>query len=108
MAKQLSLKIITPERIVHEEKVDQVTIPTIDGKITVLPDHVPLVSVLSTGDIVAKKGNEEIPFVVVGGFVRIVSNEVDILAYFALPMEHIATEEAIARAEARARELKHQ
>src|SRR6185436_7975234 len=69
---------------------------------------VPLVSVLSTGDIVAKKGNEEIPFVVVGGFVRIVSNEVDILADFALHVEQVATEEAIARAEARARELKQQ
>ncbi len=108
MTKKLSLKIITPERVVHESSVDQVMIPTIDGHITVLPDHVPLVSVLSTGDIVAKTGTEEHPFVVASGFVRITGKEVDILADFALPVEHIASEEAIAQAQARAHELQRQ
>ena len=52
-SKQLKLKIITPERLILEEIVDQVSLPTENGEITVLPDHIPLITSLLSGDIVA-------------------------------------------------------
>ena len=104
-AKYLKLKIITPERIVFEEDVDQVTLPTIEGEITILPGHIPLISALKSGDIVAKKGDEFIPMAVVGGFAEINAGEVAVLADFA---EHVSelSDEVVARAKARAEELK--
>ena len=104
MAKQLKLKIITPEKTVLEEMVDSVTIPTTEGEIGVFPDHIPLVVALRSGDIVAKKGGEEIPMAVSGGFIEIHDNEVAILADFA---EHVSeiTEDAVEKARARAAEL---
>ncbi len=109
MSKQIKLKIITPERIVLEEMVDSVTIPTTEGEIGIFPNHIPLVSTLKSGDIVAKKGDEIIPMAVAGGFIEIKSNqenitEVAVLADFA---EHVSeiSDDVLVKAKARAEEL---
>jgi len=107
--KQLKLKIVTPERLVLEEMVDQVSLPTTEGEITVLPEHIPLISGLTSGDVVAMRNGEQIPMAVVGGFVETKKNdgitEVAILADFA---EHISelSDEKIAQAKTHAEELK--
>ena len=108
--KQLKLKIVTPERLVLEEMVDQVSLPTILGEITILPDHIPLITGLASGDVVAYANGEHVPMAVVGGFVEIKKGEaghteVAVLADFA---EHLAeiSDEKIEEAKARAEELK--
>ena len=110
MAKQLKLKIVTPERLVLEEVVDQVSLPTTLGEITVLPDHIPLITGLASGDVVAYADGEHVPMAVVGGFVEVKQNEkgeteVAVLADFA---EHVAelSEEKIEQARPRAEELR--
>jgi len=113
--KQLKLKIITPERLVLEEMVDQVSLPTTLGEITILPDHIPLVTGLTSGDIVALVNGEYIPMAVVGGFIEVKpfdsaqgkQTEVTILADFA---EHIGelTDDKIEKAKTRAEELREQ
>ncbi len=111
MSKKLQLKIVTPEKLILEELVDQVTLPTIEGEITILADHIPLISALSSGDIVAVKDGEYIPMAVVGGFIELKKENdlttVVILADFA---EHLAaiTDAEIEKAKARAAELKKQ
>ena len=71
MSKKLQLKIVTPEKLILEELVDQVTVPTTEGEITVLADHIPLIASLKSGDIVAMSDGEYIPMAVVGGFIEI-------------------------------------
>lgn len=112
MSKQLKLKIITPERLVLEEMVDQVSLPTTLGEITVLANHIPLVTGLASGDIVALVNGEPVPMAVAGGFVEVKNNqegktEVAVLADFA---EHIGelSDEKIEKAKTRAEELKKQ
>lgn len=106
--KKLHLKIITPERVILAEDVDQVTLPTTEGEITVLPEHIPLIATLRSGDIVAVNNGEQIPMAVVGGFieVKIVNGETEVavLADFA---EHVSelSDEAIEKAKAKAEEL---
>ena len=112
MSKQIKLKIVTPEKLVLEEMVDQVTLPTTEGEITILPDHIPLIAGLKAGDVVAVSNGEHIPMAVVGGFVEIKNNEqgqteVAVLADFAETIAEL-TEEKIIRAKARAEELKKQ
>jgi F-type H+-transporting ATPase subunit epsilon len=111
MAKQLQLKIVTPEKLILEDLVEYVVVPTTEGEITILPDHVPLISALSSGDIVAYEGGEHIPMAVVGGFVEVKNvdgkTEVAILADFAEHVKDI-TDDAINVARARAEELKKQ
>jgi F-type H+-transporting ATPase subunit epsilon len=108
MARTLLLTIITPDAVIHEEQVDQVTIPTTEGEITVLPEHVALVTLMGKGDIVAVKDGEHIPFLVSGGFARIDGETVTIMADTAHHIDLIATAEAIAAAEQRAADLQHQ
>jgi len=112
MAKQLKLKIVTPERLILEELVDQVSLPTTLGEITVLPEHIPLIAGLASGDVVAMTGGEYVPMAVVGGFVEIKKDEegateVAVLADFA---EHVSelSDEKIEFAKARAEDLKKQ
>jgi F-type H+-transporting ATPase subunit epsilon len=104
-AGKLQFKIVTPERVLLDETVDHVTLPTMSGEITVLPNHIPLVTQLSQGDIVAVTGDEFIPVAVVGGFARIDGKEVAVLADFA---EHVSelSDEAIEQARKRAEDLK--
>lgn len=109
MSKQLKLKIVTPERLVLEEMVDQVSLPTTLGEITVLPDHIPLITGLSSGDIVAYVAGELVPFAIAGGFLEVKKNdegitEVAALADFA---EHVAdiTDEKVENARKQAAEL---
>lgn len=107
--KQLKLKIITPEKLILEEMVDQVSLPTTLGEITVMPDHIPLITELSSGDVVAYINGEYAPLAIVGGFVEVKNlnnvTEVAVLADFA---EHVVelTEEKIEKTKARALELK--
>lgn len=110
--KQLKLKIITPERLVLEEMVDQVSLPTTLGEITILADHIPLITGLASGDIVATTKGEHVPIAVVGGFIEVKKGEdeiteVAVLADFA---EHVSelSDEKIEKAKNRAEELKKQ
>lgn len=110
MSKKLQIKIVTPEKLILEELVDSVTIPTTEGEITILSDHVPLIATLSSGDIVANTNNESIPIAVVGGFIDVKNNKdgltkVTILADFA---EHVGniTDKEIEKAKDKAEELR--
>ena len=110
MSKLLKLKIVTPEKLILEESVQSVTIPTKEGEITILADHVPLIAPLASGDIVAIVNGEHVPVAVVGGFVEVKNGdegqtEVAILADFA---EHVGdiTDEAIERAKAKSEQLR--
>ncbi len=86
---KIKLKIATPERIVFEEEIDQITLPTKMGEITILPNHLPLVSTLVPGEILFKKEGQEIPMVVSGGFVEFNNNILTILADTAERIEEI-------------------
>jgi len=108
MANQIKLKIATPEKVILDEVVESVLVPTTEGEVGILPGHVPLVSSLSSGDIVAIQNGEQIPMAVVGGFVEVKrsseGSEVIILADFA---EHVSemSDEEIATAKARAEKM---
>lgn len=100
--KPINFKIATPERVVFKDEVDQITLPTQMGEITVLPDHVPLISVLSAGEVKVKKGNLERAMSVSGGFIEIQAEKVVVLADTAERAEEIdikRAEEAKKRAE---------
>ncbi len=105
----LKFKIATPEKVVYEkDSVVQVTIPTMNGEITILPNHIPLVSVLRAGELRIKDNDGEHLLAVAGGFLEVRgNNEIVILADHADRAQDID----IARAEAariRAEELMKQ
>lgn len=107
----LKFKIVTPEKTIYENEIYQVTIPTMEGEITVLPNHIPLISVLKAGELRFKDKNGEQQMAVSGGFLEVRGkNEIVILADHAQRVGDIdidKAEEARARAEEQMANLKN-
>lgn len=77
----IKFKIVTPERTVYEAEIDQITLPTVDGEITILPHHIPLIAALKSGEMILKQKNELHPLAVSGGLVEVrEGSEVVVLA----------------------------
>lgn len=93
--KRIKFEIATPERVVLKEEILQVTVPTQEGEITVLPKHSPLVSILKPGVLELKKLDGEIEIISIsGGFIEVLLNKVIILADTAERAEEIDIERA--------------
>lgn len=108
MSDKIAFEITTPEGVVYKEQIDQVTIPTTLGEITILPHHVPLVAALKAGEMVIKQNGQEIILACSGGFLEVLpENRVVVLADNAERAEQIDLERAEA-ARARAAELLQQ
>jgi len=99
----LTVDIVTAERVVYsEEGVDEVVAPGIEGELTVLPMHAPLLTMIKPGVMRIVKGNEETEMAIDGGFLEVRGNRVTVLADAAERAEEIdvaRAEEARRRAE---------
>ena len=99
---KLILEIITPIKVVLKEEVDEITIPTINGEISILPNHVDLFTKIVPGEMLIKNNNKIEPFAVMGGFLEVTKNQVNILADYAAHVKEIEiakVQEAKERAE---------
>lgn len=77
----LSVEIVTIERtLLTEEGVDEVIAPGVEGELAVLPRHAAFMTMLKPGELILKKGNDEIPFAVTGGFFEVLNDRVIVLA----------------------------
>lgn len=98
----LLLEIITPEKEIYKNEVDEVIVPTVTGEIAILPNHSALFSKVAPGELIVKKGQKEEPMAITGGFLEVSDNKVTILADYAVRAENIEVaraEEAKKRAE---------
>ena len=79
--KTIKFEIVTPKRVVLKEEIFQVTVPTQEGEMTVLPKHMPIVANLKPGVIeLIKADNTPEVISVSGGFIEVLRNKVVILA----------------------------
>jgi len=92
----LTLEIVTPDRSVVAEKVDEVEIPGAEGYFGVLPGHTPLLAMLQVGELWYRKGGETVYLSIAFGFAEVLPDRVTILAQLAERADEID----IARAEA--------
>lgn len=76
----IDLTIVTPERSVVREQVDELQIPGAEGYLGILPGHAPLFSELKVGEVGYRKGETWFFLSVAWGFVEVQSNQVRILA----------------------------
>jgi F-type H+-transporting ATPase subunit epsilon len=104
MANTLKLEIVTPEARIYSEDVDMVTLPGVEGEMGIFPMHIPLMTQVVHGEIIARKGGQEQCLAVGEGFVEITGERVAILTDMAIRSDDIdeaRAEEARKRAEAR-------
>lgn len=107
MDKSFQFKIVTPERVVYEDRVERVSLPTAMGEITVLQNHEPLVGLLEAGELTVGRDGVLDSMAVQGGLIYVAHNTVVVLADSAVKAADIdeqAAEEARKKAEATMRE----
>jgi F-type H+-transporting ATPase subunit epsilon len=100
----IKLEIVTPEAKTFSEDVEMVTLTGSEGEMGILPLHMPLMTQLVAGEIVAKKDGKNIFLAVGDGFVQVTGDRVAVLTDMAIRAENIdeaKAEEARQRAEAR-------
>ncbi len=107
----IKFEIVTPERTVLKEKIVQLSVPTKQGEITILPNHIPLISTLMAGvlEIVKEDGKSEV-MSVSGGFIEVMKDKIVILADTAEMAEEIdlaRVEDARKRAEEAKFDVRH-
>ena len=99
----IRLDIVTAERVVFSDDVDVVVAPGVEGQLGILPHHAPLMTTLQPGgELVARKGGEEISLAIAGGFLEVRPDHVIVLADAAERADEIdaaRAEEAKRRAE---------
>ena len=77
----LEVKIITPDRVVYDgTDIASVTIPTMEGVITVLPGHIPLIAPIKTGEAHFVKDGNTLALAISGGILEVRGNVIKILA----------------------------
>jgi F-type H+-transporting ATPase subunit epsilon len=77
---KLTLEIVTPDRALLREEVDEVVVPGSQGEFGVLPGHTPLLSALKIGELWYRQGQEKHYLAVAFGFVEVLPDRVTVLA----------------------------
>jgi F-type H+-transporting ATPase subunit epsilon len=90
----LALEIVTPDRAIVHEQVDEVQIPGSEGYFGVLPGHTPLLALLQVGQLWYRKGTEKTYLSIGTGVVEVMPDRVIILARTAEKPEEIDLERA--------------
>ncbi|NOX83586.1 MAG: F0F1 ATP synthase subunit epsilon [Alphaproteobacteria bacterium] len=97
MADKLHFNLVSPERELMSEDVDQVDIPGTEGWIGVMPNHAPLMATLAPGMVRIRTGSDEKLIFVRGGFAEISPAGLTLLAEEAMPAEELDAEKIALR-----------
>jgi F-type H+-transporting ATPase subunit epsilon len=103
---KIQLEIVTPERRMLSQPVDEVRVPGTNGGFGVLPGHTPLVSGMRAGQLDAVAGGQKLTFAVGEGFVQVAHDRVLVLAEVAMRAEEIDLAAAQAAVERETRRLR--
>jgi len=98
MADTIRLELVTPERMILSEDVEEVIAPGVEGDLGVLPEHAPLLTALRVGELGYRTGKQmDYVAIVGGGFLEVNNNKVIVLADDAELGHEINLDEAIER-----------
>jgi F-type H+-transporting ATPase subunit epsilon len=86
---KLRLQIVSADRSLVNETVDEVEIPAADGYFGVLPGHTPLLAVLGAGELWYRQGQDKHYLAIAFGFAEVQAERVTILAQIAEKAEEI-------------------
>lgn len=91
----LYLSIITPEKVIYEDEVAEIVVPTVNGEIAILPNHINLLTQVNPGELVIQKGASQQYLAVTGGFLEVRDNKVSVLAEYAVKAQDIEVARAM-------------
>ena len=92
-------EIVTVERLVYKDEVNSVIAPAVMGEVQILPEHAPMLTSLSPGELVIEKNGESEHFAIGGGYLEVLGNKVTVMADTAEYSDEIDKERAQAARE---------
>jgi F-type H+-transporting ATPase subunit epsilon len=93
-ARQLEVRIITPERIAYQGRVDALVATAQDGAFGILPGHAPMMVVLGIGEFRIRQGDRFEWFAIGEGFLHVLDDVVTVLTPFAESAREVNVDEA--------------
>ncbi|MDE3019998.1 MAG: F0F1 ATP synthase subunit epsilon [Nitrospirota bacterium] len=97
MAGKLLLEVVTPEKLLLSQQVDEVIAPGAEGEFGVLPGHCHFLSTLSIGELRYRVGDQTNFMSVLWGYAEVTSTKVTVMAEVAEKAEDIDVERAAAK-----------
>ena len=95
LPESIQLDIVTPEKRLASQTVDEVVLPGTEGSMGVLPGHAPLLTGLDIGELMYRRGQERHYLAVARGFAEVLPDRVTVLAEVAERAEDIDRERAL-------------
>ena len=89
LPKALTLDIVTPDKAIVHDDVDEVQLPGWEGALGILPGHTPLLAMLKPGELWYRKGQEKTFFVLEFGMAEVLPDKVTVLVRLADKPEDI-------------------
>ena len=80
MPKQFKLDVISLTHAAYSGNVTSVTVPGVDGELTILADHIPVITPLKAGEMITRRENETIFTAISSGFLIVDPGRVTVLA----------------------------
>ena len=94
MAATVLLEVVTPNRLVLSQEVEEITAPGAEGEFGILPGHTPFFTTLKVGEVMYRLGREQRHMAVTWGFAEVLPDKVTILAEAAELEDEIDVERA--------------
>jgi F-type H+-transporting ATPase subunit epsilon len=106
MAGKFLLEVVTPEKLLLSQQVDEVIAPGLEGDFGVLPGHCHFLSMLRIGELRYRVGEQINHMAVLWGYAEVTPTRVTVMAEIAEKAEDIDVERATAKVEEAERRLK--
>ena len=104
---KLTVDVLTPQAKIFSGEADEVIVPTVTGVIGVLPNHVSLLTQILPGELQIKTGSKTEFIAIMGGYLEVANNQVNVLVDYAVRAEDIEIAKA-EQAKQRAQKLKEE
>ncbi len=104
---KLTVEVLTPQAKIFSGEADEVIVPTVTGEIGVLPNHVSLLTQILPGELQIKTGSKTEFIAIMGGYLEVANNQVNVLGDYAFRAEDIEIAKA-EQAKERAQKLKEE
>lgn len=102
---KLTLDVLTPQKKVYSGECDEVIVPTVNGEIGILPNHVALLTKILPGELQVRNGSKTDSIAIMGGYVEVANNHINVLGDYAVRAEDIEVAKA-EQAKAKAEKMK--
>lgn len=103
----MNLEVITPEKVIFSDEIEELIAPTVNGEVAILPHHVNLLTQLEPGELTIKTKGKTQHLAITGGFLQIANNTISLLTDYVVRSEEINAKKALEaheRAEKRIKE----